>query len=74
MPLPSSIPTLKSSSSIYEQWLRRHMLPRSRYPTANTPIGHSNGYYIGLIGVIVAGIIMTAVALSVRRRSQNRKR
>ncbi|XP_041734044.1 tyrosinase [Coregonus clupeaformis] len=32
--------------SIYEQWLRRHTPPRSRYPTANAPIGHNDGYYM----------------------------
>ncbi|KAM9452662.1 tyrosinase [Salvelinus alpinus] len=115
--------------SIYEQWLRRHTPPRSRYPTSNAPIGHNDGYYMvpflplyrngdyflgnkvlgyeysylldpgtrfvqefltpymqeaqliwqwllgaGLIGAILAGIVMTTGALFVRRRSQNRKK
>ncbi|XP_018604419.2 tyrosinase [Scleropages formosus] len=32
--------------SIFEQWLRRHQPPRSRYPTENAPIGHNDDYYM----------------------------
>lgn len=37
---------LRSSSSIYERWLRTHQPPRSSYPRANAPIGHNDGYYM----------------------------